>query len=68
MECPNCDTEMEEEEAVDDYHDPSKPYGHGQTSYLIYVCPKCGKEVEDEDCGEPTSDELYEAERDNRED
>ena len=49
MECENCGAEMNEEEVVNDFQDPSSPYGHGQTSYIVYVCPKCKFEIEEGD-------------------
>ena len=49
MQCEKCGTEMREEEVVNDFHDPSAPNGHGQTSYIVYVCPKCKFEIEEGD-------------------
>ena len=63
MQCERCGTEMREEEVVNDFHDPSSPNGHGQTSYIVWICPKCKFEITEdevaEDIEERKADEEY---------
>lgn len=47
MICEKCaltgkGVEMEEDMAVQNYHDPGDPHGHGQQEVAIWACPDCG--------------------------
>jgi len=63
MQCERCGTEMREEEVVNDFHDPSSSDGHGQTSCIVWICPKCKFEITEdevaEDIEERKADEEY---------
>jgi len=63
MQCERCGTEMNEEEVVNDFQDPASPYSHGQTSYTVWICPKCKFEITEdeveEDIEERKADEEY---------
>lgn len=50
---PTCDndhpeTEMELEDVVTDFHDPSDAHGHGQYESQVYVCPICERITNEE--------------------
>lgn len=58
--------ELEVEDAVRDYYDPSDKHGHGQDEFQVYVCAECGVQVDGdpvEDAHDP--DWEYEQSRDN---
>lgn len=41
MLCSFCNVEMEEVDVLNDYYDPGDEYGHRQSQYVEFVCPKC---------------------------
>jgi rubredoxin len=43
--CPECDTEMEEFEGVEDSWNYASDM-HTTTTSIFYKCPKCGYEIE----------------------
>jgi len=64
MNCPDCDEEMEQEEISQDIMG-SEPHSHTTLDGYVWICPKCGREIEVDDDPDD-GDDVYEMDRDNK--
>lgn len=47
--CPQCGREMDCLEVYVDSYDPSEPYGHHQTTELLFECQHCHLQISQHD-------------------
>lgn len=65
MICPTCqeldkkEVEMQLEESINDYYDPTRPDGHGQIVTKFWLCPICKSEEDLFITGDEDESDVY---------